>query len=259
MNVDAYLRRIKHKGELIASLSTLQELQEAHLYQIPFENLDIHYHIPIVLDVDRIFQKVMHNHRGGFCYELNSLFAKLLQQLGFTTQLISARVFNSKKNTLGEEFDHMAILVQLERHTYLVDVGFGEFTLHPLLLKLDVHQIDARGIFTIQRYDEQYLGVFKEIDSVFTLQYIFKTHPRQLKEFEGMARYHQTNPNSHFTHNKLISRPTTDGRITLTDTALKITKPNYPAKNVSIENKDFKYHLKKWFSIDALKITPENE
>ena len=55
----------------------LKNLQKAHLLNVPFENLDVHNSIPIILDIENIYQKVVLQNRGGFCYELNGLFYEL--------------------------------------------------------------------------------------------------------------------------------------------------------------------------------------
>ena len=83
MNHLDYLKRINYSGSLEPSLKVLKQLQQAHLMSVPFENLDIHYGRTIELDLDKIFNKVVVDHRGGFCYELNGLFGELLSMLGF--------------------------------------------------------------------------------------------------------------------------------------------------------------------------------
>ena len=83
MNIDAYLKRINYEGPLEATAETLRQLQLAHLRSVPFENLSIHAHEPIVLNDDALFSKIVDSRRGGFCYEANGLFAALLRALDF--------------------------------------------------------------------------------------------------------------------------------------------------------------------------------
>jgi len=80
MNIDAYLKRINYRGSLDPTTQTLQQLQVAHLLTVPFENLSIHLAEPIILDGDALFEKIVVRRRGGFCYELNGLFAALLRE-----------------------------------------------------------------------------------------------------------------------------------------------------------------------------------
>src|SRR5690554_4349646 len=150
IEIQPYLNRINYKGPLIPNLALLNTLQKNHLLNIPFENLDIHYGVPIELDMDKIFQKVVKKGRGGFCYELNGLFHHLLSAIGFNAKIISARVYDRKKGIYGKEFDHLAIIVMLENKEYLVDVGFGEFTFYPLTIEPGTIQSDPRGNYIIE-------------------------------------------------------------------------------------------------------------
>src|SRR5688500_13068678 len=110
MNVYAYLERVGlNRRDLSLNAASLSRLQRSHLLAVPFENLDIHWNQPISVDLGRFYKKIVEQKRGGFCYELNGLFNELLRSLGFTTRLISARVFNGKIH--GPEYDHAAIVV----------------------------------------------------------------------------------------------------------------------------------------------------
>src|SRR5215216_896010 len=132
MNTEKYLRRIGiEKTKISANAETLKFLQKQHLLHVPFENLDIHWQRPIVLETGKFYQKIVENPRGGFCYELNGLFYELLNKIGFQSKIISARVGNGQ-GAFSAEYDHLAILTQAGDEEYLVDVGFGSFTAEPL-------------------------------------------------------------------------------------------------------------------------------
>ena len=141
MNTKAYLERINYHGALTPTAETLRELQVAHLLAVPFENLSIHSGEPIVLEDQALFEKIVERRRGGFCYELNGLFAALLRSLGFKVEMLSAGVANSE-GEFGPDFDHMALLVTLEKR-WLADVGFGDSFREPLLL--DEREIQIQG------------------------------------------------------------------------------------------------------------------
>ncbi len=188
---------------------------------VPFENLDIHWKRPIVLNVDRFYQKIVDEKRGGFCYELNGLFNELLKSLGFQTRLVSARVFNGTEH--GPEFDHAAIIVTIGDDEYLADVGFGDFTTEPLRYGLGVEQQDPSGIFVLRRFDEEYIEVAKRESEELKSQYIFRDVPRKLSEFAEMCDFQQYSPESHFTKGKVCSILTETGRKTLTDRKFIVT------------------------------------
>ena len=124
MNIKLYFERIKYVGRMDTTFEVLSKLQELHLMNVPFENLDIQNNIKI--DLHNLFNKIVVRKRGGFCYELNGLFYQLLKEFGFTAKMVSARVYTNQKS-YSAEFDHMAIIVSIEDGYYLVDVGFGEF------------------------------------------------------------------------------------------------------------------------------------
>src|SRR5918995_2554428 len=111
MDVDAYLERIDYRGPLAPTAETLRRLHVAHLLAVPFENLSIHAGEPVVLDDEALFEKIVARRRGGFCYELNGLFAWLLRALGFRVTMLSARVVN--RGVVGPEYDHLTLQVDL--------------------------------------------------------------------------------------------------------------------------------------------------
>ena len=220
-NKENYLYRINYLGDLEPNLNTLKRLQKSHLLNVPFENLDIHNNVSIVLSIDKIFDKIVNKNRGGFCYELNGLFYELLIALGYNAKRISARVYEQNKG-YGKEYDHFAIIVTIDNTEYLTDVGFGEFIFEPLQIQLGIVQNDERGNYLIDNYENGYLRVNKIEDGKKLPEYIFKNIGRELIEFGEMCNYHQTSHDSHFTSKRLISLPTENGRITISGNTLKI-------------------------------------
>lgn len=223
MRVSDYMSRIGIADvEVRPDVVTLNRLQRAHLTNVPFENLDIHWNRPIVLDEKKFYSKIVSRRRGGFCYELNGLFNLLLRKMGFQTRLISARVFNGKD--FGPEFDHAAIIVTIGGEEFLADVGFGAFSAEPLRFALDVEQQDREGVFVIRSFDADYFEVGKRSQDVWAPEYIFRDVSRELSEFEEMCDFQQYSPDSHFKKGKLCSIMTASGRKTLTDKAFVVTE-----------------------------------
>lgn len=223
MNSTKYLERIGAElGPDSLSVETLRLLQRRHLLSVPFENLDIHWKRPIILDLDRFYTKIVDERRGGFCYELNGLFNELLLSLGFTTRLISARV-GRPDGTFGAEFDHAAIIVSIAGEEFLTDVGFGDFSAEPLRFVVGEEQQDANGTFKIETADSAAFLVKKLAGHEWKNEYLFTARARDLEEFAEMCLYHQTSPSSSFTKGKLCSLMTEKGRKTLTDEKFIVT------------------------------------
>jgi N-hydroxyarylamine O-acetyltransferase len=223
MDVEAYLNRIGVKREdATLDFAGLARLQRQHLLNIPFENLDIHWKRPIVLDSERFFHKIVGEGRGGFCYELNGLFNELLNSIGFETHLVSARVSTGGGN-FSNEYAHAAIIARAGSGDYLVDVGFGAFTAGPLKMVLNTEQEDATGTYVVRERTDLYLMVLKKEGDDWKAEYTFVPLRRELAEFAGMCDFHQTSPESHFTRGKVCSLMTAGGRKTLTDQKFIVT------------------------------------
>ena len=249
MEISKYFERIEYRDDAVLTIDQLKDLQKEHLLRIPFENLDIHYKIPIELNIESIFEKVVIRRRGGFCYELNGLFHELLNSIGFEVKMISARVFDQERQIFSPEFDHLAIIVKVESTDYLVDVGFGEFAFSPLKIELNTIQIDERGSFRIEKYDDSYYKVTKQVSEEFVPEYMFTLKRRDLDEFRDMCNYHQRSPLSHFTQNKFCSLATEKGRVTVTGNKIKITEEDRVTEMPVESEEEFLLALEKYFQI----------
>ena len=128
VDLDSYLARIGYAGPRAPTPAVLREVHLAHLRTVPFENLSVRRGEAIVLEESALFEKIVRRRRGGFCYELNGLFAALLEALGFRVARLAGRVAAD-----GIPFDHLALRVDLDE-PWLADVGFGDSFLTPLRL-----------------------------------------------------------------------------------------------------------------------------
>jgi N-hydroxyarylamine O-acetyltransferase len=246
MDIDAYLKRINYHGSLQPTAGTLRNLQVAHLLAVPFENLSIHSGEPIVLEDQALYHKIVVRRRGGFCYELNGLFAALLRSLGFKVEMLSAGVVNSERE-VGPDFDHMTLMVSLGER-WLADVGFGDSFREPLLL-------DERGIQTQGGRDYKIVadGTFRSLmqrerEGDWQAQYRFTLQPYAYPDYAEMCHYHQTSPDSHFTKAPVCSLATSDGRLTLSDGRF-ITTTKAARQEVPVANKDYAQLLQDHFGI----------
>ncbi len=213
MDTQAYLNRISYSGPTIPNAETLRLLQVTHLQTVPFENLSIHAGEPIILNDDALIRKIVDRRRGGFCYELNGLFAALLRSLGFEVTMISAQVA-SADGTFGPDFDHMALMVTLAER-WLVDVGFGDSFLEPLRLDEVDEQIQGHRAYRIFPEGEYLVLERRSNTDEPERQYRFALTPYQYPDYAGRCRYHETSPQSHFTQERICSRATPAGRISL--------------------------------------------
>ena len=218
MDIHSYLHRIGYSGSIEPTVDTLRTIHRAHMLTVPFENLDIHAGRRIVLDPERLYEKIVVQRRGGFCYELNGLFAELLRGLGYKVTMLSACVARSEGG-FGPEFDHMTLMVEPEER-WIADVGFGESFLEPLRFDFEGEQQQGHKSYRIlKREDSRFVyEAWEEGDWV--KQYLFSLQPYSMVDYAAMCHYHQTSPQSSFTQKRVCSRATPEGRITLRDRKL---------------------------------------
>lgn len=256
MDMHGYLKRINYNGVVHTDFSTLQSLLHHHVFSIPFETLDIHNHIPIILRMDSLYQKVILDRRGGYCYELNTLFHRLLTLCGFKVSMVAGRLLHG--HGYGRPSEHMALIVELEGRKWLIDVGYGDFSLRPLAIAPGEIQSDGRTFYQILEKifidGQEYLGVAKWNDSkqIFKIEYIFTLTPRNLSEFAEMNHFHQTSRESHFSRSLIVSLPIPDGRISLINNKLiRTVNGNKQVKQIMNEDHRDKI-LEKYFHMDTV-------
>jgi N-hydroxyarylamine O-acetyltransferase len=236
MDFHAYLQRINYAGSLAPNAETLRLLHLAHLRTVPFENLSIHTNEPIVLDDDALLEKIVVWRRGGFCYELNGLFAALLRELGFEVKLVSAQVARADGG-FSPDFDHMALLVGRDE-LWLADVGFGDSFLEPVLVDEQREQVQGARIYRILRDGDYFVLRQRAVDTDWKAQYRFTLRSYQYTDFAKRCRYHQTSPESHFTQSRLCSRATPEGRVTLSGMRFITTGAGDARQEQILENEE---------------------
>jgi N-hydroxyarylamine O-acetyltransferase len=256
MDMSGYLRRINYKGLVYRDLTTLRALQNHHVFAIPFETLDIFNQIPIFLKTGILFQKVILDKRGGYCYELNILFHQLLSLCGFKVSMVAGRLLHNYG--YGREFEHMALIVELHGQKWLVDVGYGDFSLAPLSIQPGEIQSDGRNFFQIidpvMVDGQEWLGVAKWNNGRqdFKIDYIFTLTPRRMEDFAFMNEFHQSSPDSHFAGSLICTLPTAEGRISLINNKL-IRTENGKRVVRHIQDEDHREKvLEKYFHMDMV-------
>ena len=224
MNSDTYLSRIGIDPDSLGepSLSTLRRLQHAHVTTIPFETLAVTGHPfdeaddgeGVRLEHPHLFEKIVERERGGFCFELNGLFNWLLTDLGFDADRVAARVLDD--DGVGRPpANHHSNVVELDRR-YVVDVGMGVPSMRrPTPLDGEVRTDEAGVSWRVvesDRPDETHLTQYRyEPDGEWRDRYLFSDTPRMLTYFEATCDYLQSAPESSFTGDPVVIRPTDDG------------------------------------------------
>jgi len=252
MDIRSYLERIGVDGPVRPDFETLFGLHRTHLLTVPFENLDIHLRNPIELDEQPLWNKIVLRKRGGFCYELNGMFAWLLQQIGFEVTYLNARVYNHSGKR-GREFDHLALRISIpgEEANWLADVGFGDSFFEPLMLDYKGEQFQGSHAYRLENVKNGVDLLRRERDGNWSRQYFFDLQARTFPgDYEESCKYHQTSPMSSFTRERVVSLAIPDGRITLNSNNLTVTTNGKRIKRQLNGEKEFQKFLKYYFEID---------
>ncbi len=252
MDISSYFARLNYSEPINADIGTLRGLQSAHMLSVPFENLDIvPLHSLIQLSEQALWDKIVVHRRGGFCYELNGMFAWLLKQIGFEVTYLNARVFN-RVGELGMDFDHLALLVRVpsESTRWLADVGFGDSFLEPLNLDERGDQTQGLRAYRLEETGEGFTVWQRDYAGTWERQYFFDLQPRSFpNDYAAACSYHQTSQQSSFTQRSIISIATPDGRVSLEQNRLIITSNGERRESPVTDDEEYNRLLKERFGV----------
>lgn len=211
-----YVARIGLDEVPPCSIEGLAQMQRAHLDSIPFENLDIlEGKVPLDLSEEGLFDKIVARRRGGICYELNFLYVKALEAMGFEARLVGGRIYDD-----GDEFDHVLVMVEdpdsCDR--WLTDVGFAYNFAAPLLFEPDDVQDDGRAQYRIDEVEvdgEPWFHLMRIENGEESFMFAFRDYYQVEDEFEPRKRFFETDSSSRFLKGPLVCIDGTEGRITL--------------------------------------------
>lgn len=218
VDLDAYFGRIGYAGSREPTIDTLWALQERHLASVPFEAIDVLLGRGIDISPDAVDAKLIRARRGGYCYEQNGLFKRVLQTLGFEVEpLVAAVRWMAEPGSVPPPRTHMALRVTIEGVPWLVDVGFGS-SVPPVPLRLDTRdpQSTPHG-----RHRIIPLGVGKLVQAEVTGRwfplYDLSNEPLLDAHYELFNWYTSAHQDSHFRHQLIVARTTPEARYSLLD------------------------------------------
>ena len=252
MNIRTYLERIGYDKAVRLDIESLFGLHRTQLLTVPFENLDIHAGVSIRLTERALWDKIIVRRRGGFCYELNGMFAWLLKQIGFEVTYLNGRVYNAEGKR-GREFDHMTLLVKLpaDGQYWLADVGFGDSFFEPLRFGYDGLQAQGLRAYRLEAVADGYDLLRRNFNGEWSRQYFFDLQPCVFPaDYESACLHHQTSPQSSFTRGRLVSLATPEGRLTLDSNNLSITTNGKRIKHKLKSETEFQELLSAYFGIE---------
>ena len=210
---NAYLQRINYVGETTPSLDTLKALHHAQLYTIPFENFDIQLGRVIDLAPGAIFEKLVHQRRGGYCFEQNGLFLMALKDFGFDVRPLLGRVHVTGTPT-GR--GHQIELVTIEGKQWIADVGHGANTPRTIV-PLELDQPTTHDGQMVRLVNDDHFGIMLQIikDDQWIDLYSFDLGHVCPADIDYGNYFASTHPNSIFTFARVAALPVASGVVTL--------------------------------------------
>ena len=222
MNTNLYLERIGMRPEDVShTYEFLKALQQNHICTVPYENLDILNGISIELSKQALFEKIVTNRRGGYCFELGGAIAHLLADLGFATKCYFARFLKGENEIPVRR--HRVVVTECDGKRYVIEVGIGiEAPRAPLLLKEGIEQECGNGTFRFSK--DAFLGwVLNEKTGDQWSPYYAFTEEEQLDiDFIQPSFYCEKHPASPFNKSPMVAIKTPNGRRAINDRDYKV-------------------------------------
>ena len=221
-NLALYLQRLGFDTPPAPTLETLRQLQLRHTGAFPFENLTTLMGEPVLIDLPSIEQKVLHEGRGGYCYELNHLFLALLQTLGFDARGITGRVVMGQPEGAWTARTHRLSLVTLDGVRYITDVGFGGMVpTAPLMLDTEAEQFTPHETYRIEPHADGYT-LRANVGDEWRAMYIFDLQRQEDIDYTLGNWYVSTHPESSFVKQLMVARTGEGWRRTLSNGSFAI-------------------------------------
>jgi N-hydroxyarylamine O-acetyltransferase len=238
IDLDAYFARIGYRGSRQPTLETLHALSDAHVRSIPFENIDVLLGRSIDLALPAIERKLVHDRRGGYCFEQNTLFLAVLQELGFCVRPLSARVRYQRPREFTPPRTHVCLRVELDE-PWLADVGVGGLSLTSAL-RLASHE-EQRTRHELRRLLREDGVIHHQVRFGDAWHDVCELTLEEMPEIDRVVAnwYTSTHPGSHFKQRLLVARAERDGaRITLADRELTLRPRDGEAERHTLASHD---------------------
>lgn len=238
INLSQYFHRIDYQGSPSPTLATLNAITAAHCMHIPFENIDVLQKRPIQITPEALFNKLVLQQRGGYCFEQNGLLLEVLRALDFQVEPLAGRVRLAAKTRAELPVrTHLLLKVTLANKDYITDVGVGSCSYTQALeLVPDVLQHSSHDTRRFQYENGQWY-----------LQVLYGDHWQDVYQFGGESMpfvdrkvaswYTSTSPDTHFTHDLIAAIANADGsRTSLKNNLLSIRQKNGDKQQFELEN-----------------------
>lgn len=237
MNISAFFERVglESNTKVEHTYDFIKMIQYHSVTSIPYENIDIVSGLNLSLKPEDIFNKIVVNHRGGYCFELNALISHLYKELGFKVNDYPARYL--REETQIPMRRHRVMTAALNDGEYLCDIGVGQKApRYPLKVEEDIIQSQFGEAYKMEKSSDLGWVVYDWHNESWRSFFSFTCEKQYEVDFNQASYYFETHPDSKFNKDYIVTIKTLDGRKTLNGREFKVfvgDKPVHIEENIS--------------------------
>lgn len=232
MELHGYFDRIGYRGPVEARLDVLRAVHRHHARAIAYENLDVVLERPVDQDPARIFDKIVCQQRGGWCYEMNGLLGWALREIGFEVSRLCGGVMRAARGDAAFG-NHLVLRVHLDGEDWIADVGLGDGILEPIPLRAGDYEQSGRRV----RLERLGAGEwrFHNRPGAMPPSFDFVEDDETESRLASTCSDLQTDPQSMFRQNLICQRMTDAGGTMLLGRVLRPFEANRPRRLLGSE------------------------
>jgi N-hydroxyarylamine O-acetyltransferase len=240
-----YFKRIGYDGSPQPDYETLRAVHRLQNDAITYENLDVQLGRPVGRVIDDIYEKIVVQGRGGWCYEQNELLGWALSQMGFRVSQHAGGVMRDT-NGHGAVGNHLVLIVDLDR-PYLADCGFGDGIIEPL--PLAVGTSTQRGLgFALSETEDGWWRFHNQPHGA-AASFDFSSEPADQGLLDEKCHQLQTDPQSGFVLNAVCQRHQPDAHHTLRGRVLKTLRDGVVEQRFVADRDEYETTLREVFAL----------
>jgi N-hydroxyarylamine O-acetyltransferase len=242
-----YFKRIGYDGAPRIDYETLRAVHQLQNDAITYENLDVQLGRPVGRAIEDIYEKIVVQGRGGWCYEQNELLGWALSEMGFRVSQHAGGVMRDA-NGQAAVGNHLVLIVELDR-PYLADCGFGDGIIEPL--PLAVGKYDQRGLgFALSKTEDDWWRFHNHAHGA-AADFDFRSEPADQALLDEKSRQLQSDPQSGFVLNAVCQRHQPGAHHTLRGRVLKTLRNGVFEQRLVSDLADYEATLRDVFDLRA--------
>ncbi|EOD2711248.1 arylamine N-acetyltransferase [Vibrio cholerae] len=248
--IDKYLKRIGLFKDIDKSLESIEQLQNAHFYSVPFENLEMRLDEESKLELGNIYDRIVENKKGGLCFEFCLLLEEVFKHYGVSYSPRLARLHQPYLTGCT----HQLFVLDVDNEKFIFDVGFGAKGPRGVLKLENGYVFEHEFNSSKVTYDEEFgWCVFSREfpNENWELLYSFFDNKIRQEDIEISYFYIKNSPDSLLNKNRVISIPLPRGRKSIRNYTMTIINGD-EIKTIELDESNIINEIKREFGLDVI-------